>query len=237
MAKKRAKATQDDASRDPISPEISPDLSYIAEGLRPLATPIAELTLDPRNARKHDERNLAAIGASLRQYGFREVVVVQLADDGRKIVRAGNGRVQAATANGWTHVPAVLVREDDQAATGFAIADNRTAELAEWDQSVLAELIGEIDLDGLDEELGRMLGDLDAEVSEALEAAGVGTDETAKHTNRGGSDPGEQTGSPTTSAPADQVFKIIVTCKDEKHQLDLLQRFETEEIDARPLIA
>jgi hypothetical protein len=36
------------------------DLSHIAEPLRHLAVPIDSLTLDPSNARKHDERNLAS---------------------------------------------------------------------------------------------------------------------------------------------------------------------------------
>lgn len=238
MAKKRASKAQDDASRNPISRETSPDLSYIAEGLRPLAMPIAELTLDPRNARKHDERNLAAIAASLRQYGFRQVVGMQLAEDGRKIVRVGNGRVLAAIANGWTHVPVLPVTEDDQTATGWALMDNRTAELAEWDPAMVQELIGEIDVAGLDEEIGRVFGDLDAEIDELLgEAAGVGSGETTANTNRGGSDPAEQTGRPNTSAAPDKVFKIVITCKNENHQIELLQRLESEQLDVKALIA
>src|SRR5690242_16392705 len=39
----------------------SPSLAHIAEPLRHLAVPIETLTLDPANARKHDQRNLDAI--------------------------------------------------------------------------------------------------------------------------------------------------------------------------------
>ena len=42
---------------------------YIAEPLRHLAVPIADLHIDPANARKHDDRNLGAIKASLARWG------------------------------------------------------------------------------------------------------------------------------------------------------------------------
>lgn len=230
MAKKRAKTSQDEASAAPvISPEITP-MDYIVAALRPLAVPIADLTLDPRNARTHDERNLKAIAGSLRQYQIRKPVIVQIAG-GQKIVRAGNGTVQAALANGWTHVPAVMVEEDDQAATGFAIADNRTAELSGWDEAILQELLSDLSIDGLDEELARMVGDLDAEINQVI------GEETSTHVNRGGSDPAEETGSPTTSAPPDPTWKIIITCQNEGQQKELLERLQTEGLEVKALIA
>jgi ParB-like chromosome segregation protein Spo0J len=229
MPKKSAKIAQDQPSGVPISPEVTSDLSYIDERLRPLAVPVAELLLDPKNARKHDERNLAAIAASLRTYGIHKNVVVQQPGN---IVRAGNGTVQAAIANGWSHVPAIFVKEDEASAVGFAIADNRTAELSDWDEDVLRELMSDLSLDGLDDELARMFGDLDAELKETL-AAGDST----THVNRGGSDPAETTGSPTTSAPIERVWKVLVTCKDENQQLELIQRLQNEGLDVKALIA
>ena len=55
------------------------------------------------------------------------------------IVRAGNGQMMAAKRLGWTHIAAVIVEENDKDAIAFAIRDNRTAELAEWDWKVIAE--------------------------------------------------------------------------------------------------
>lgn len=114
----------------------------IAEQLRTLAVPIASLNLDPSNARVHGEKNLAAIRASLAQFGQRKPVVVQRAG---MIVRAGNGTVQAAKALGWTEVAALVVDDDNATAVQFAIADNRTAELAEWDPDTLALLLQGMD--------------------------------------------------------------------------------------------
>lgn len=114
----------------------------IAEPLRQLAIPIDSLHLDPANARVHGEKNLAAIKASLAQFGQRKPIVVQRAG---MIVRAGNGTVTAAKALGWTEIAAVVLDDDNATAAQFAIADNRTAELAEWDPDVLATLLGGMD--------------------------------------------------------------------------------------------
>lgn len=127
----------------------------IHESLRALAVPIGELEYDPKNARKHGEKNIAAIRGSLRQYGQRKPIVVQR--DGM-IVRAGNGTLQAAVELGWTEIAAVIVDEDDGSAVGFAIADNRTAELASWDDDALEDLLRETA--PTDEDMQQMLTDL-----------------------------------------------------------------------------
>ena len=123
------------------------DLSKIAESLRPLAVPIASLTPDPRNARRHPERNLDSIRTSLSLYGQRKPLVVRREG---MVVEAGNGTLEAAKALGWTHVAAVLVDDDPATATGYGIADNRTAELAEWDEEALACLLAELQVAEVD---------------------------------------------------------------------------------------
>ena len=116
----------------------------IAKQIEHLSVPIADLTPDPANARKHGQKNLDAIKASLHKFGQRKPIVVQ--SEGM-IVRAGNGTLEAAKALGWTHLAAVVIDEDNATAAQFAIADNRTGELAEWDDETLASL-----LDGMDDE-------------------------------------------------------------------------------------
>ena len=115
-----------------------PPIGVIADPLQSLKVSIDTLTLDPANARKHGTKNLDAIKASLHAFGQRKPIVVQ-----RKgmIVRAGNGTLEAAKALGWSHLAAVIIDEDNATASQFAIADNRTAELAEWDDETLASLL------------------------------------------------------------------------------------------------
>lgn len=122
-------------------------MSQILESLRPLVVPIDTLVPDPANARTHDERNIQAIRGSLAKFGQRKPIVVQRAG---MIVRAGNGTLVAAKALGWTEIAAVVVDEGDVEATAYAIADNRTAELARWDDGVLGKLLQGLNGSGLE---------------------------------------------------------------------------------------
>lgn len=95
---------------------------------------IAKLSGDPANARKHNEQNIATIVASLKRFGQQKPIVIDLSD----CVRAGNGTLEAARSMGWTHLDCVRTDLKGSDAIAYAIADNRTAELAEWDDDVLA---------------------------------------------------------------------------------------------------
>lgn len=136
--------------------------AYIADGLRHLAVPLDTLTPDAANARRHGTRNMEAIKASLARWGQRQPIVVQ-----RKgmVVRAGNGRLEAAKALGWTHIAAVVVDDDSADAVAFAIADNRTAELAEWDTETLATLLDTLPTE-VKVDTGFTEADLDAMLAE-----------------------------------------------------------------------
>ena len=110
----------------------------IVDALQPLAVAVDSLQFDPANARKHSPRNMEAIKTSLRRFGQRLPIVVQREG---MIVRAGNARLEAVRQLGWKEIAAVVVDEGDVDAVSFAIADNRTAELSEWDVEVLTSLL------------------------------------------------------------------------------------------------
>ena len=102
---------------------------------------IDDLDLDPKNARKHDAKNLKAIADSLEQFGQRKPIVVW----GRTVV-AGNGTMAAARTLGWKEIEIARVPDDWSAdqVKAYALADNRSAELAEWDEQVLASQLLEL---------------------------------------------------------------------------------------------
>ncbi|MCE9635604.1 MAG: site-specific DNA-methyltransferase [Planctomycetes bacterium] len=127
---------------------------------------MASLREDPQNARKHDKRNLAAIAASLSEFGQRKPVVA-LADG---TVIAGNGTLAAAKSLGWTEI-AVATFEDEAKAKAYAIADNRAGELASWDDDLLAQT-----LSGIDESLRAACGFSSAELERLCKAASGGGD-------------------------------------------------------------
>lgn len=114
------------------------DLTYIAEGLRPLAVPVADLTPDPANAKVHGRKNLEAIRASLTRFGQVKPLAVRKSD---MVVIAGNGRLRVARDLGWTHVACVLMEGTATELSAFALVDNKSAELAEWDDVALAEAL------------------------------------------------------------------------------------------------
>ena len=140
-----------------------PDLSHIAESLRPLAVPIDSLTLDPANARLHDIKNLDAISGSLTVYGQQKPVVVRRETG---VVVAGNGTVAAARALGWTHLAAVVSDMDAATAAGFSVADNRASDLSYFDGPALDKLLREVSTGG-DERLDAMLAELASESAAA----------------------------------------------------------------------
>ena len=131
MAKKKITREK---TKPPKEAPAGPNLDHLAEPLRGLAVPIADLVDDENNARSHDEKNLASIAASLAEFGQLKPIVVNA--NGMVIV-AGHGTVAAAKRLNWTHVAAVVKAMTEADHRGFAIADNRTAELAEWDVAML----------------------------------------------------------------------------------------------------
>jgi DNA modification methylase len=107
---------------------------------------IADLTPDPQNARQHDDKNLKAIMGSLKEFGQRKPIVITEAG----VIVAGNGTVEAAKRLGWLDIEVVRVPADwtDAQVKAFAIADNRTAELANWNQEVLTSQLLELEAEG-----------------------------------------------------------------------------------------
>jgi len=109
---------------------------------------ITKLIPDPTNARTHDEKNLSAIEGSLKEFGQRKPIVITQDN----IIAAGNGTVEAAKRLGWTEMDVVRVPADWDAdrIKAYALADNRTAELAEWNPEVMAAQLLDLQEAGFD---------------------------------------------------------------------------------------
>ena len=126
---------------------------------------ISELKNDPANARKHSPRNLKAIRDSLDVFGQQKPIVV----DSRGVVIAGNGTLEAARELGWDEINVTVTDLDPAHAQAFGIADNRTAELAEWDTDVLGQL-----LEGMDSDLADILSIDDLELPDSIDGGEQG---------------------------------------------------------------
>ena len=98
------------------------------------------------NARRN-KKAIDAVAASLNEFGFRQPIVV----DAERVIVVGHTRHAAAVKLGMDEVP-VHVAEglSDDAIRAYRLADNKTAEIAEWDDDKLAtELLelAETDID------------------------------------------------------------------------------------------
>lgn len=126
---------------------------------------IDEVTPDPGNVRKHSQKNIDAIKASLNRFGQQKPIVC----DSKMVVRAGNGTLQAATELGWQHINVIVSDLDRADLIAYSIADNRTSEMSEWDVEGLTEQLA-----GLDDELADIAYadfDLDIDLDENNETS------------------------------------------------------------------
>jgi ParB-like chromosome segregation protein Spo0J len=102
------------------------------------AVPLAAVHPHPRNPRRGD---LDVITESITTNGFFGACIAQRSTGA---ILVGNHRWQAAQQAGETTVPVLWVDVDDDLAQRIMVADNRTAELAIWDDPTLAEILAEL---------------------------------------------------------------------------------------------
>lgn len=117
------------------------DLARVSPDLAPLLVPLESLQEDPNNARVHPEENIAAIRASLAEFGQTIPLVVRRSD-GR--ILSGNGRFSVMLADGWRFAAVVYTDDDEALGAAFSRTDNRTAELAAWDDARLANALASL---------------------------------------------------------------------------------------------
>lgn len=99
-----------------------------------------------RNPRINDHA-VEAVAASIEEFGFKVPIII---DKDNEIV-AGHTRIKAAKMLGMEEVPTIIADDlTDEQVKAFRIADNKTAELAEWDYEILMaelDLLEDIDME------------------------------------------------------------------------------------------
>jgi ParB-like chromosome segregation protein Spo0J len=168
--------------------------------------PIDDLTLDANNAREHNQKNLDAIANSLQMFGQRKPVVITK----ELVVVAGNGTLEAARQIGWKGLSCVTVPDDWDTDTikAYALADNRTAELASWNSEILLGQLRELNTnDWSVTDLGFKGFDLKTrdEIDTDLKEIG-------------------------------ERFEVVIECSDENEQTALLLRLSQEGLRVRAIV-
>jgi ParB-like chromosome segregation protein Spo0J len=186
---------------------------HIAPELRDLAVPVDSLQQDPKNLRLHNKRSIKSVAGSLERFGQRIPIVTR-----NGIVIAGNARLAAAIQLGWSHIACVSAdNDDDMTARLFAITDNRTSDLSEFDMSGLASVLATLKDENLDLD---SLGWDDKELAKILDL-----------------DPLDDDDNSASQKDMEYIFKLVITCDDEDHQAALFERLRGEGLKCQMLMS
>ncbi len=100
--------------------------------------PIERLRPWENNPRKNDGAPVEKVAASITQFGFANPILARLANG--EII-AGHTRYKAAIHLGMSRVPVRFLDLTEDQAHLLALADNRIAEEAKWDDALLAAVL------------------------------------------------------------------------------------------------
>lgn len=110
--------------------------------------PIDELVPYENNAKKHTREQIAAVEASIREFGFRAPCIVWRNEDGRPEVVAGHARITAAKNLGMRKVPCVSCDDlSDAQRRALTLADNQTTMMTGWDDDLLSYELDTLSID------------------------------------------------------------------------------------------
>lgn len=137
--------------------------------------PIADVRPYEENPRVISAEAVEAVRESIARYGYNQPIVV----DREMVVIVGHTRLQALAALGYTHVDVyVAANLSPEKAREYRLADNRTAELGQWDPSALITELREWEADllatyfpNVDLEVGQLQAAQTDELERELEAA------------------------------------------------------------------
>mgnify|MGYP003342765182 FL=1 len=94
------------------------------------------------NPRKLSDTAIEKVAMSLKEYGFRQPIVV----DKDRVIVAGHTRFRASKKLGLKQVPISIIDNlSEEQINAYRIADNRTAEESEWDSELLKMEIKELE--------------------------------------------------------------------------------------------
>ena len=155
-----------------------------------------------KNPRLNDQA-VDAVASSIREFGFKVPIVV----DGKGVVVSGHTRLKAAKKLGLDEVPVIVADDlDDTKIKAFRLADNKVAELADWDESLLIKELEE--LDDLNYDMGQFDFELDLDDADGDGSDGDGSDDM---------------GDIPDNINVMETFALNVIVKDEAEQAELYE--------------
>lgn len=170
--------------------------------------PIDRLRPYGRNARTHPPKQIEQLRASLRQFGWTMPILVR--EDGTII--AGHARLQAAQFERMAEVPVLIARGwSESQCRAYTITDNKIADGSNWhDDALLEELLA---------------------LKDDFDAAALGFEDKELMKLIADAEP------PVPQLLGGLSYAVIIRCRDEHQQTQLLQRFGQEGLSCEALIS
>lgn len=108
---------------------------------------ISDIKPYEKNAKSHPKKQVDLLAENIKRFGFTTPCLV---DKDNNLI-AGHGRLEAVKTLGWTDVPCVRMENlTDDEVKALRLADNKLAEMSEWDMALVTDELKELDDDLLD---------------------------------------------------------------------------------------
>lgn len=158
--------------------------------------PTTDLIPNPRNAKQHDDAQVAKIAGSIREFGFGSPIIT----DGENGILAGHGRWLAAQKLGLPKVPCIEMRHLTKTQRrAYMLADNRLSEIGGgWDMEMLRIEMEELAAEDID-----------------LNALGFGDDFMQTEKDDDSID--------NEDVSIDSICQVICDCKNEEEQQEVYE--------------
>lgn len=138
--------------------------------------PIEAVRPYPNNPR-NNKKAVAAVAASIKEFGFKVPIVVDTAG----VIITGHTRREAAISLGMKTVPVIVADDLTEAQIrAFRLSDNKVSEFSEWDEDALAEELAQLD----EAALGIDMADVGFEMEDAPSADDFSDDFTLPDNGR-----------------------------------------------------
>lgn len=210
-------ALKDYAATIPDIGEVASVDTTLAPELAVAYVPIDDVLPYARNSRTHSAEQIAAIAASIREFGFLNPVLV----DAKGTLIAGHGRVLAARRLKLERVPTIRVEhltEDQRRA--YVLVDNQLATQAGWNPDVLKLELGALHMAEFDmgllgfspDDLAQHMG-LELPPAEPPKEGADGQDDNYK-----------------------SQFGVIVVCESETHQAEVYDQLVHEGFNCKVVV-
>lgn len=176
--------------------------------------PLEAVRRHPHNPRRG---SVPAIRESISANGWYGAVIAQRSTG---YILAGNHRYEAARLEGAEQIPVLWLDVDDEAARRILVADNRTNDLAGYDDDRLKDLLEQVLAD-----------------DHSLRGTGYTDDDLHRFFNQVEQEPPDLEAASDQTGALESQYQILITCSSEAQQADLLTRLTAEGVQCRALIA